>query len=356
MKESRGLKVLMLGAFDPDYPRHAILKTGLEALGVQVTLANLPKSASTLQRMRLALRWWARFRDYDALLIPAFNQTLAPFVWLLSRVTATRVLLDYMVGLSDVNADRGTESGLKQILFRLVDQFNITVINSFTDTAAHRDWFRRHLGVRVGRMRVVPVGVKPAWLDAPPPPTIQPVTAAFIGSYIPFQGVEVILQAAQRLRDESRIRFLLIGSGQTYPQARQLADSLDLHNVDFRAGFFPLPQLMPLVADCAILLGVFGAAEKTAYVIPNKVFDGVASGRAVITAESPALSECFTPGEHLLTVPPGDAQALADALTALLDHPERIAALGAAGQQRIRDAFLPDQVARPIVDWLAGRA
>jgi glycosyltransferase involved in cell wall biosynthesis len=89
---------------------------------------------------------------------------------------------------------------------------------------------------------------------------------------------------------------------------------------------------------------VFGARAKTDYVVPNKVFEGMAIGRPVITAESRAIRECFTPGKHLITVPAGNPEALADAIRKLLESPQDQAHIGAAGADRIREAFLPQHI------------
>jgi glycosyltransferase involved in cell wall biosynthesis len=341
------MRVLLLGAFDPDYARHAILHAGLEAAGVDVVVRRLPKQAGTAARARLLAR--AALHGFDALIIPAFNQTLGPLAW--ARTRGRRrpaVLLDYMVGLADVNADRATVSGARAGLFRLIDRFNLRMLDSMTDTAAHRDHFARTLNLDTRRVRVVPVGVVEHWLDVPPPPLTPPYTVTFIGTYIPFQGVEVILQAAARLRGDSRLRFRLIGNGQTYPAMARLAETLRLDNVRFDAGFYPFCDLQTLLSESTFILGVFGAAEKTAYVVPNKVFDGLAMGRPVITADSPALREYFTPGEHLVAVPPGDAEALAEALAALAGDADRIAALGAAARARIQAAFLPRHIGEEV--------
>lgn len=347
----------MLGAFDPEYPRHFILRTGLEASGVEVIVRQLPKDANTIRRVRLALRSFSEFRRCDAILIPAFNQTLAPFVWALTRLTRTPVLLDYLVGITDVIEDRGNVPTLKAWLFRQLDRFNTRCLPTMTDAAAHREAFQRLLGGRFKNMSIVPAGVKPAWLTVPPPPlNTTPLLVQFIGAYIPFQGVDVILRAAHLLHEDPRIRFQLIGGGQTYDQSRQLAASLDLTNVNFVTGFIPLPQLLPYAAQSTINLGVFGSVEKTRYVVPNKVYDGLAMGRAVITAESPAISEFFTPGEHLVTVPPGNPDALASAICALLDAPAQIHALSEAGKARVREAFLPEHIGIQIRQIIESKA
>jgi glycosyltransferase involved in cell wall biosynthesis len=354
-KKTHSLHVLMLGAFDPDYPRHSILRTGLEAAGVEVVVRQLPKYASTIQRVRLGLRSLKEIRRCDVILIPAFNQSFAPFVWMLTRLTRTPVLLDYMVGITDIVEDRATVSPLKAWMFRQIDRFNTRHLVTLTDTTAHREAFGRLLGGTFPKMHVTPLGVKPEWLRVPPPDLAPPLVAQFIGTYIPFQGVDVILRAAHLLCADARVRFQLIGSGQTYTESSQLAESLELTNVNFVTGFMPLLQLLPYAAQSTISLGVFGNVEKTRYVVPNKVYDGLAMGRAVITAESPAVSQFFTPGKHLLTVPPGDAEALASAIRALLDAPDRIRALGEAGQRHVQEAFLPEHVGaqvRQIVESL----
>ncbi len=340
------MRVLMLGAFDPAYPRHAILQAGLEANGVTVIPRRLPKNAGTAARVKLLVGALPALNDFDALLIPAFNQMLAPLAWALAR--RAPVLLDYMVGLADVNADRETATGARAALFQQIDRFNLRMLDSMTDTAAHRDYFAVSLGADVGRVRVVPVGVVEHWLTVPPPPLTPPYTVTFIGTYIPFQGVDVILRAAALLRGDSRLRFRLIGSGQTYPAMARLADELRLDNVSFDAGFYTFGDLQKRLQESTFILGVFGAAEKTGYVVPNKVFDGLAMGRPVITADSPALREWFTPGDHVVAIPPGDPEALASALQSLASDPARIAALGAAGQSRIRAAFLPVHIGAQV--------
>jgi glycosyltransferase involved in cell wall biosynthesis len=342
------MHILMLGAFDPAYPRHAILQSGLEANGVTVTIRRLPKNAGTAQRAALLARSLPSLDEFDALLIPAFNQTLAPLAWALAKLRCVPVLLDYMVGLADVNADRETVSGTRVALFRQIDRFNLRTLNSMTDTAAHRDQFAQTLGISPSRIHVVPVGVVEHWLTVPPPPLMPPFTVTFIGTYIPFQGIDVILRAAALLRGDSRLRFRLIGSGQTYPAMARLAEELQLDNLKFDAKFYTFDDLQMRLAESTFILGVFGAAEKTGYVVPNKVFDGMAMGRPVITADSPALREWFSPSDHVVAVPAGDPEALAAALQRLAGDPAQIATLGAAAQAHIRAGFLPVHIGAQV--------
>ena len=347
------MHLLILGAFSPTYPRHRIIAEGLRLAGVDVTLRTLPLGSSTVSRVRVLLRSLPDLRQFDAILIPAFNQTLAPLVWALAKTVRLPVLLDYMVGLSDVNEDRKTISGVRAQLYRQVDRFNLRTIPAVTDTRSHIQAFERLLSADLPRLQVLPVGVQPEWLEISPPPLEAPLTALFIGTFIPFQGVDVILKAAALLRDNPNIRIELVGKGQTFAQAEAFLREFGLENVTLIHGFFSISELRQRAAHAAVILGVFGAVEKTDYVVPNKVFDGMAMGRAVISADSQAMREFFTPGEDFIPVPAGRPDVLAAALTEAAADLPRTVAIGVTAAQRIRANFLPLQIGTQLGEIIA---
>ena len=57
-----------------------------------------------------------------------------------------------------------------------------------------------------------------------------------------------------------------------------------------------------------------GTSPKSARVIANKVFQALACGTPVVTGNTPAARELLHDGQSALLVPPGDPQALADAI------------------------------------------
>ena len=77
----------------------------------------------------------------------------------------------------------------------------------------------------------------------------------------------------------------------------------------------PESELPGEIARASICLGVFGTSDKAARVVPNKVFQCAAAGRAVVTAATPAMTGAF--GDAFVTVPVGDPTALADAVREL---------------------------------------
>jgi glycosyltransferase involved in cell wall biosynthesis len=130
-------------------------------------------------------------------------------------------------------------------------------------------------------------------------------TAHFLGKLIPLHGIDTILAAA-RLAPE--IPFRIVGSGQLDASLDDRPDNVE---------WIPWVEYEDLAAEydragCA--LGIFGTTDKTARVIPNKVFQALACGTPVVTADTPAARELLVDGQSALLVPPGDPAALAAAV------------------------------------------
>lgn len=345
--------VAIVGSYRRTYARHAILREGLEALGIEVEERNL---GETLQG-RTPDHWrhlWDTFpwvRHTDVILIPAFNQLVAPLAWVLSKRYGKSVWLDYMIGLTDMQADRQSANAAKRFAFRQVDRFNLTRLPSFTDTRAHRDELGRLLNIQTSKIHVVPVGVQD--MNMLSPPNLDEPLVQYAGTYIPFHAVEIILHAAQQLPD---VPFEFIGKGQTYPAMRQLAADLALDNVTFVEGYFEQHILREMQARSTIMLGVFGDSPKTDYVIPNKVYEALALGRPIITAEATALHEYLDVGEHLITVPPNNADALAKAIQSLLADRQKQAFLRTRGRLHIDEHLLPRHIGVHLKNVLEGKA
>ncbi len=348
------LRLAYIGAFSSDYPRNQVLRAGLAAHGCEVISVPLSKQGSTLRKVP---RLWQTMRHAraDVYLLAEFNQLLAPFALIMGSLLRRPVWVDYMVGLYDtqiLDREAAGAHGWRGRTYRAVDAWNIRRARRIlTDTEAHKMFFVQHIGAAAQRLTVVPVGVYDAWWS----PRVQPIgkptdqcLVQFFGSYIPFHGVEVILAAAKQLEDVPHLHFELIGRGQTFAAMQRHAEQLALTNLTFTPPI-PAPELPAAVARADICLGVFGERAKTDYVVPNKVFQCLALGKPLITADSTALAAHFRADEHLISIPPNDSAALAAAIRTLAADSALRERLGSAAAMHVKAHYTPYEVVKPLL-------
>ena len=141
----------------------------------------------------------------------------------------------------------------------------------------------------------------------------------FFGNFIPLQGVQYIIRAAKLLENDKRIQFDIIGDGQTYGQVRMLAEELQVQNVIFHERQ-SIHELARSISRADVCLGVFGGTGKAQRVIPNKVYEAIATARAVLTADTPAVRELLMDRRDVLLCQSANPADLADKIHLLYDE------------------------------------
>jgi glycosyltransferase involved in cell wall biosynthesis len=86
---------------------------------------------------------------------------------------------------------------------------------------------------------------------------------------------------------------------------------------------------------------------------PLVVIEAMAAGIPVIFTDRGCLSDTVPDGEAGLMVPIGDPQQLADRILWLLDHPEKMKAMGACGRKRYETLYTKAQHIERMIDVFA---
>lgn len=237
--------------------------------------------------------------------------------------------------------DRGdvAEGSLQSRHNRNIDKISFALPDLLlADTEAHGRFYIESFSVPENRVRTLQVGFDEDIFHYRPQREFDGVLKVlFYGTYLPLHGIETIIGAAELLRD-SCIRFTLVGGGQTFCGARRMAEHLPPGKIEFLP---PVGQeeLGGFISNSDVVLGIFGLTRKAYMVVPNKLYQSLAVGRAVVTADTPAVRELFRDGEHLLTVPPGNPAALARSLKTLLSSDELRRRLAESGGALVRGRF-----------------
>jgi glycosyltransferase involved in cell wall biosynthesis len=354
------MRVCYFGEYDPDYARNAILRTGLAAQGVEVVECRLQPGTHGGKR-QLARQLIDRFRAIpdrlDALVVAEMNQAVMPVAWTLARLRRLPLLFDPLVSRYDTLVhDRKQATGRRAHYLYWHDWLTMNMADHLlADTAAHATYFRQMLRVRTP-CTVIPVGADTRYYSPQSgghPQRAAPGHVVFWGSFIPLQGIETILQAVYLLEQAAApVRFTLVGGGQTWPEMHSLATGLGLRSVQFCPSVSQ-PELASIIASADLTLGIFGRTEKAQRVVPNKVYQGVAMGRPVLTGDSPALREFFEPGMHLQATPMAEASALASAIQMLAGAPQQAEALAETGHAHFMAHYTPAILGARLYDVLA---
>lgn len=348
------------GAWDPDYPRQKIVRAGLTALGHRVLDARVRGRRAWLRYPALAAAWSRVARDTDVLWVPEFRHKDVPLAALLKG--RRPLVFDPLVSRWDTlvqdwrlhaagSGQAAWNRGIDRRAFHAADRL-------VCDTWAHGELYAS-LGADRAALRRVVVGAEQVFFELEPPPAGDEVRITYVGGFLPLHGVRTLLEAMLLL--EARAAKLppfvlqLVGEGIEFDEARAFARERKLTRVEF-TGRLPYADLPRVLAGSHVALGAFGAGEKAGRVIPHKLWQGLAAGRPAITGDGPGARELFEHDIHLLLVPRGEPEPLADALARVIDSPALRERLGAAGRERARELGTPEAVGRQFVAALAGLA
>jgi glycosyltransferase involved in cell wall biosynthesis len=161
------------------------------------------------------------------------------------------------------------------------------------------------------------------------------------------QGLETVLRAADSLRNEAGIRFVLIGEGPAKADLQQLRADLGLENV-LMLSEQPRAQMPAVLSAADVALVPLRKVELFEHAVPSKLFDAWACACPVILSIDGEARRVLELANGGLFVPPEDAPALAEAIRRLAALPDRGRTLGTNGRRLTDEQYSRQAQARQL--------
>jgi glycosyltransferase involved in cell wall biosynthesis len=166
----------------------------------------------------------------------------------------------------------------------------------------------------------------------------QKFVALYAGAHGMSNDLDVLLDAADLLRDLPEIMIVLLGDGKEKPGLRSRAANMQLENIIFVE---PIPKTtMPAALAAAdACIAILKPIEMYKTVYPNKVFDYMSAARPVVLAIDGVIREVVESASGGIFIPPGNAESLADAIRLLARDPHKGRILGQNGRRYVEQNF-----------------
>jgi glycosyltransferase involved in cell wall biosynthesis len=162
--------------------------------------------------------------------------------------------------------------------------------------------------------------------------------ALYAGAHGLSNDLDVVLRAAEHLRAQPEIAFVLLGDGKEKSNLMVRAAELQLKNVHFIASI-PKLHMPAALAAADACIGILKPIPLYATVYPNKIFDYMAAGRPVVLAMAGVIRQVVVEAGAGLPVPPGDPVALAQAVMSLANDRAAAREMGLRGRRCIEERF-----------------
>jgi glycosyltransferase involved in cell wall biosynthesis len=202
-----------------------------------------------------------------------------------------------------------------------------------TVSTSSRDQIVEHLGVAAERIEVIPIGTDTDRFS--PSSTVERVPNRLVttaSADVPLKGLLPLVEAVAKLRTERPVELVVVGSVRPGGPVAEAIERYTLGDAVRFTGRVSDDELVGHLrsAELAVVPSLFEG-----FSLP--LVEAMACATPVVATTGGALPEVA--GDTAMLVPPGDAEALATAISTALDNPDLRARLGAAGRARVLERF-----------------
>lgn len=199
------------------------------------------------------------------------------------------------------------------------------------------------------KLHIIHCGVEPSRYDQE---TNNGKEILFIGRLAAEKGAPVLIDALPRIRaTHPDLQLTLIGDGPEREQLETQVRDLALTDVVTFTGYKNQDEVAEALGGTALFV-----LPSFAEGVPVVLMEAMAARTPVVTTRIAGIPELVEDGVSGRIVPPGDGEALADAIIEILNSPETARSMGAKGREKVEAEFDVVKEARKLASLFEGSA
>jgi glycosyltransferase involved in cell wall biosynthesis len=311
------MKILFIAGRETAYVRNAMILKCLDRIGVEILDCSDSSATYPARFLKVLLKFLVQ-KNFDCVFVGFLGQPLVPII---RTLTSKPIIFDAFLSCYDTmcfDRKRFRPGSLPGRFSYWLDKYSCAQADRIVlDTEAHIDYFTKNFGISRDKFHRVFVGADDSlFYPREVKKDDHKFRVFYYSSFLPLHGTEYIVQAAERLRNEKTIEFIVVGRGPERAKVRELAKEMGdkIRFIDWLS----YEQLPMEIAQADICLGGhFSNIDKAKRVIAGKTFQFLAMKKPVIVGDCMGNRELLTNRENALFVTMADAAALAEGILEL---------------------------------------
>lgn len=377
MKQRPSLTICFFGTYDPGFSSNKIVRDGLRANGVTIHEVNayipltrmdrkgdmglIPMAKRILKKGKIigeVYRQFSNIRASDVIFVGYPGHIDIIPAWIIARLLGKKLvfyplLILYTIFIDDFSLVGATS--LKARIMKKGEQMIYWLCDLvLADTPQQKRYLMQEFSIPDLRIALLPVGAD----DTIYTPTTKRHTntrsfnVVYYGMYTPLHGIEHIIESARLTQKDPAIRYSMVGKGVTYEEQYKRAQELGLKNIVFYPDMTE-KNARATLASADVFLGFLQKHPTVDRVIPNKVYQGLALGKAVVTADTPVVREYFTHKKNIFVCEAGNGKSLAAAIRTLKNDRKLTQSIADEGYLLFQNQFTPRVLGKQFTSIIA---
>jgi glycosyltransferase involved in cell wall biosynthesis len=178
------------------------------------------------------------------------------------------------------------------------------------------------------------------------------IVAAYVGTHGMAHHLDTVLDAADRLRGDPRIGFLLVGDGAERKRLVERAANMGLDNLRI-VGQLPKADMPAIWAATDVSIILLKKSETFTKVLPSKMFEAMAMECPIVLGVEGEAKQLLEEAGAGIAITPEGVEELVAAVVRLANEPGLRERLGRQGLAHVRANFDRTKLAERYLDVLA---